>query len=169
MSNMEQEKKGPEKEMSKKNNHTAGKVAGTALLLALLGGGGYFGLGVGNPDGGWLNPSPPALTQEVPDRATEATVQPTQAPTQPTTAEPQPTPTATEEAKELVITVREDRIRYQDREVTLEELEQSVLADYKEGKTVSLRDDHAIKSVYDEVVALMDRLHIALETESDRP
>ena len=38
-------------------------------------------------------------------------------------------------------------------------VEQALLRDYVQGKTtVTLTDDHAIKSAYDEVTALLDRL-----------
>ena len=83
---------------------------------------------------------------------------------------PETAETVPEEAKEadapqddgvLTVTVREDKILYKGEEVTLVQLEEDLLKDYKVGEVdVELRDDHAIKAAYDEVKGLLDRLHI---------
>ena len=45
--------------------------------------------------------------------------------------------------------------------MTLAQLEESLLKDYKAGTTaVELVDDHAIKAAYDEVNALLQKLNI---------
>ena len=159
-----------------KNSHVGRKAAGTALILALLSGGGYFGLGIGNPNGGWLVPSSPGVTQEAPTNhesqevpATSASTQ-TQAPTQTELPSETPAPeaeTTTEtEGQEgiLTVTVREQEIEYRGRSLTAAELEQALLGDYQDCMRIRLVDDHAIKSVYDEVEALLERLRFAVET-----
>ena len=138
----------------KKKSNTGKKAAGTALILALLAGGAHFGLGIGNPGGGFLNPVQ-ATTQASADATQEATTAPTQTSTEAT----QP---ATEEGI-LGITVQESQILYQGSPVSLAELEQALLRDYKEGLKIRLTDDHAIKSAYDEVAALLTRLQLPLE------
>ena len=149
----------------KKSSHNGRKAVGTAAILALLAGGGYFGFGVGNPDGGWfVDRGEVPVTAEAPSQTREAEapteIPVTQAPTEATTA-PEET---TAEATVLEIRVRESGIEYQGQPVTLAELEQTLLKDYKEGKTVRLIDDHAIKAAYDEVKALLDQLKLPVET-----
>ena len=136
---MSNEKKNEEK----KSSHAGGKLAGAALILALLGGGGYFGLGVGNPNGGWFNPATTEAAQQ-----TQTTAADTQA----------TTPAQTQDDGVLKITVAENKILYRGQEVDLIQLEEALLKDYKEGAKVELTDDHAIKSVYDEVSALLQKL-----------
>ena len=136
---MSNEKKNEEK----KSSHAGSKLAGAALILALLGGGAHFGLGVGNPNGGWINPKPSeAATQEQTPLATQPS---TEAPTQ--------------EGK-LMITISENKILYQGKEVSLAQLEEALLRDYKADSKVELVDDHAIKSVYDEVTTLLQKLKV---------
>lgn len=137
----------------KKSNHTGRNVATAAVILALLGGGGYFGLGIGNPNGGALPVNGTTAGHE------------TQAPTQeqtapPTTAEVTEAPT---EASVLTITVKESEILYQGKAVTLAELETAILSDFKEGKSVKLVDEKAIESVYGDVSALLAKLNIPFE------
>ena len=61
----------------------------------------------------------------------------------------------------LTVTVREDKLLYKGKEVTLGQLEEALLKDYKAGSsTVELKDDHAIKASYDEVKALLQKLSI---------
>ena len=134
------------KEKKSKNKHTGAKAAGGVLIAALLlGGGGYFGLGIGNPNGGLL----PNQTQEAEDsgsvekEAEEVTEQKTE-----------------QEEKVLKISVKESTILYQGKEVSLSELETVLLKDYKEGSTITLTDDHAIKASYDEVTALLSKLDL---------
>ena len=45
----------------------------------------------------------------------------------------------------------------------LAELEQALLKDFKAGHKAELTDDHAIKAVYDEVTALLNKLQIPLK------
>ena len=65
----------------------------------------------------------------------------------------------------LSIVVREDKLLYEGQEVTLAQLEEDLLRDYKaETTTVELQDDHAIKAAYDEVHALLQKLSIPFTT-----
>ncbi|MBQ7146381.1 MAG: hypothetical protein IJR95_06410 [Lachnospiraceae bacterium] len=145
-------------EENRKSAHVGRKAAGTAVILALLAGGGYFGFGVGNPNGGWLTPSNPGITQEAPPQTT-AVPATTLAPVQ-TTAQVEST---TADDGILRITVKESGILYRGQSVSLAELEQALLKDYKAGDKAELTDDHAIKAVYDEVTALLNKLQIPLK------
>ena len=140
-------------EEKKKNGHTGRNVGIAAVILALLGSGGYFGLGIGNPDGGMLPINGTTTGYE------------SQAPTQeetapPTTAEETEAPT---EANVLTITVKESEILYQGKAVTLAELETALLSEFKEGKSVKLVDEKAIEAVYGDVSALLAKLNIPFE------
>lgn len=68
-------------------------------------------------------------------------------------------PSPTEEFK-YVITVSEKKIYYQDKEYTLDSLKEALLRDYTGGYVYKLHDDHAIKSTYDSVKALLSELDI---------
>ena len=153
---------GTKKQRSKRSKHTGGKVAGGAVVLALLLAGGHFGLGIGREGGGLLN-------QESVDAAAQTVSETIQGLTQSDaqTAEPvQGTVTevvvpSPEDDGVLTITVQEDRLLYEGREVTISGLEESLLRDYIAGTTpVELKDDHAIKAAYDEVNALLQKLNI---------
>jgi len=152
---MESKKRSP-----KRNRHTGGKVAGGAVLLALLLAGGHFGLGIGREGGG-------LLTAERVQNATQTMAENLESAkeTLAETAE-QVQETVTEivvprDDGVLTITVREDKLLYEGEETTLSALEQSLLQDYRaETTTVELRDDHAIKAAYDEVTALLEKLNI---------
>ncbi len=134
---------------SKRSRHTGAKVTGAAVIIAALLAGGHFGLGIGRGEGGGLLPA-----QDAPAAQTAAAEQ-TEAPAPETPADD----------GVLGITVREDAILYEGEPVTLEELENALLRDLKDGVAVSLSDDHAIKSAYDEVTALLDRLSIPYTAE----
>ena len=134
---------------SGKRSHTGRNVTISALLLAALLGGGHYGLGIGRGSGEGLLP-------ETGNSAQSGTaVVETQAPAE--TQEPA-------EARDdgvLSIVVKEDKLIYEGTETDLAALEQALLRDYVKGSsTVTLTDDHAIKSAYDEVTALLDRLGI---------
>ena len=139
----------------KKSSHTGSKVAGAAVILALLGGGGYFGLGIGNPNGGLLPNNQPTQQQQ-------ETAAPTQEETTPPTTE-EPTTEAPTEESVLTITVKESEILYQGKAVTLAALETALLSDFKDGKSIKLVDEKAIKSVYDEVESLLGKLNLPFE------
>ncbi len=167
------------KRSSKRNRHTGGKVAGGAAILALLLAGGHFGLGIGRAEGG-------LLTGEALQAAKETVVESAQVAKETLTegyeaAKETLTETAqdvqeavTETVQEIVvqqddgvltITVREGKLLYEGREVTLDQLEENLLKDYKaDSSTVELLDDHAIKATYDEVSALLQRLSIPCNT-----
>ena len=158
------------KRSSKRSRRTGGKVVGGAAVLALLLAGGQCGLGIGREGGG-------LLTRENIDTVTQvmtetfqnvvSTAAPTAAPTAEPTAEPTQQPVTEivvpqpQDDGVLTITVQEDRLLYEGQAVTLAQLEQFLLNDYKaDAFTVELKDDHAIKAAYDEVTALLQRLNI---------
>nr|MBQ6242021.1 hypothetical protein [Lachnospiraceae bacterium] len=151
------------KQPPKKSAHMGRKAAGTAAILALLAGGGYFGFGVGNPDGGWFTPSEPAVTAEAPTQT------PTEAPTEaPTTQEPtsETQPTTTEEGV-LVITVKEHDIEYGGKIVSIEELREALKKEYKEGDRILLVNAGDAKlNEYELVETLVKELNMPLETQT---
>ena len=142
---------------SKRNRHTGGKVTAGAVVLALLLAGGHFGLGIGREGGGLLTGQ--ALETAV-ETVTE-TAQKVEEKAAETVETIQEKAEAAESDGTLTITVREDKLLYEGQEVTLAQLEESLLKEYKaETTTVELRDDHAIKAAYDEVNALLEKLSI---------
>ena len=148
---MEEKKRSP-----KRNNHTGGKVTAGVVVLALLLAGGHFGLGIGREGGG-------LLTGENIQNATETVTQTAQdaKETMVETAEKVQEAVAPKDDGVLTITVKEDKLDYEGQEVTLSQLEEGLLKDYKAGtSTVELKDDHAIKAAYDEVKALLQKLNI---------
>ena len=160
---------------SKRKRHTGGKVVGGAALLALLLAGGHFGLGIGRAEGGLLTGEAlQAAKETVVDTAEAAketltegyeTVKEALTETAETVQEPEAVPVQEIVVQQddgiLTITVREDKLLYEGREVDLTQLEEDLLNDYKtDASTVELQDDHAIKAVYDEVSALLQRLSI---------
>ena len=139
----------------KRNRHTGGKVAGGAVLLALLLAGGHFGLGIGREGGG-------LLTGEALQAVTE-TAQETVAETAEKGQEKGEEVVTPQEQDDgvLTITVKEDKLLYEGKDVSLSQLEQNLLKEYKiDSTTVELVDDHAIKAAYDEVTALLQKLNI---------
>lgn len=139
----------------KRNRHTGGKVAGGAVLLALLLAGGHFGLGIGREGGG-------LLTGEALQTVTE-TAQETVAETAEKVQEKVEEVVTPQEQDDgvLTITVKEDKLLYEGKDVSLSQLEQNLLKEYKiDSTTVELVDDHAIKAAYDEVTALLQKLNI---------
>ena len=151
-----------EPEKSKKKSHTGRNVTITALVLAALLGGGRYGLGLGRGGGEGLLPETGNSTQS-------ETAQTVQAEEPAEAQEAQEPEAPAEEAPEaddgvLSIVVKEDKLYYEGEEIDLAALEQALLRDYVQGKTVvTLTDDHAIKSAYDEVAVLLDRLGIKAE------
>lgn len=61
----------------------------------------------------------------------------------------------------LSIEVIEDKIFYEGEEITAAELEQRLLSDVKDGISVSLTDNHAIKGTFDEVKAILSKLSLS--------
>ena len=134
---------------TKRSKHTGAKVTVTAAAILALLAGGHFGLGIGRGgEGAGLLPGQNAPAQNAAE----------------TTAEPAQEAEAGKDDGVLAVTVREDGVLYGGKTVTLSELEAALLSDYTEEKTVTLTDDHAIKSAYDEVTALLDRLSIPYTT-----
>lgn len=148
------------KRSRKRKRHTGRKVAGGTVLLALLLAGGHFGLGIGREDGG-------LLTSGRLQGAVEAVLQTAESTPEavPETAQPVQQIVVPQDDGVLSIVVREDKLLYEGQEVTLAQLEEGLLRDYKaETTTVELQDDHAIKAAYDEVHALLQKLSIPFTT-----
>ncbi len=130
---------------TKRSRHTGAKVTVTAAAILALLAGGHFGLGIGRGgEGAGLLPGQQAPAQNTVETA----------------AEPAEEAETGKDDGVLAVTVQEDGILYEGKAVSLSELEAALLSDYTGEKTVTLTDDHAIKSAYDEVTALLDKLSI---------
>ena len=148
------------KRSRKRKRHTGRKVAGGTILLALLLAGGHFGLGIGREDGGLLTGGRLQDAVETVSQVVQSTQQ-----TVPETAQPVQEIVVPQDDGVLSIVVREDKLFYEGQEVTLAQLEEDLLRDYKaETTTVELQDDHAIKAAYDETYALLQKLSIPFTT-----
>ena len=163
---MEDSKRSP-----KRNRHTGGKVTAGAVILALLLAGGHFGLGIGREGGGLLTGEALDTARESASQSAESvketvveTAEKAQEVVTETVEQVQETVAEAVTPQDdgvLTVTVREDKLLYEGREVTLSELEENLLKDYKAGTTeVELLDDHAIKAAYDEARALLQKLSI---------
>ena len=139
----------------KRNRHTGGKVAGGAVLLALLLAGGHFGLGIGREGGGLLTGEDlQAVTETAQESVAETAEKVQEKAEEVVTSQEQ-------DDGVLTITVKEDKLLYEGKDVSLSQLEQNLLKEYKiDSTTVELVDDHAIKAAYDEVTALLQKLNI---------
>lgn len=152
------------KRSSKRNRHTGGKVAGGALILALLLAGGHFGLGIGREGGGLLTGQALETAQETLSENAEK-AQEKAAEAVETVQEKVEEAVSPQDDGVLTVTVREDKLLYEGEEVTLAQLEENLLRDYKgDDTTVELKDDHAIKAAYDEATALLQKLNIPFST-----
>ena len=152
------------KRSSKRNRHTGGKVTAGAVVLALLLAGGHFGLGIGREGGGLLTGQALETATETVTQTAEK-VQETAVETAEKVQEAVTEAVSPQDDGVLTITVKEDKLFYEGSEVTLAQLEESLLKDYKAGtNTVELADDHAIKATYDEVNALLQKLNIPFTT-----
>ncbi len=156
-----------ENKRSQRNLHTGGKVTAGAVILALLLAGGHFGLGIGREGGGLLTgealetakETGTETAEQVQEKA-EETVE-----TVETIQEKVEEAIAPQDDGVLTVTVKEDKLLYEGSEVTLAQLEESLLKDYKGDATaVELKDDHAIKAAYDEAAALLQKLNIPFTT-----
>ena len=148
----------------KRNRHTGGKVTAGAVVLALLLAGGHFGLGIGREGGGLLTGEALETAKETVTETAEQ-VQEKAEETVETIQEKVEEAIAPQDDGVLTVTVKEDKLLYEGSEVTLAQLEESRLKDYKGDATaVELRDDHAIKAAYDEVTALLQKLNIPFST-----
>ncbi len=152
------------KRSSKRNRHTGGKVTAGAVVLALLLAGGHFGLGIGREGGGLLTGQALETATETVTQTAEK-VQETAVETAEKVQEAVTEAVSPQDDGVLTITVKEDKLLYEGSEVTLAQLEESLLKDYKAGtNTVELVDDHAIKATYNEVSALLQKLNIPFTT-----
>ena len=138
-------------ERNNRKGHGVRNTAIAAAALALLLGGGRYGLGIGRGGDG-------VLPQEGGSVLTETAQSET-------AAEPAETLAEAEASADgvLEITVRENRLYYEGGETDLSALRDALLRDYKEGMSVKLTDDHAIKAAYDEAAALLESLGIPAE------
>ena len=153
-----------ENKRSQRNRHTGGKVTAGAVILALLLAGGHFGLGIGREGGGLLTGEALETAKETVTETAEQ-VQEKAEETVETIQEKVEEVAALQDDGVLTVTVKEDKLLYEGAEVTLAQLEESLLKDYKGDATaVELRDDHAIKAAYDEVTALLQKLNIPFTT-----
>ena len=156
---MEDSKRSP-----KRNRHTGGKVTAGAVILALLLAGGHFGLGIGREGGGLLTGQALETAQEKAAETVEQVQEKAQEAVE-TVQEKVQEVAAPQDDGVLTVTVKEDKLLYEGSEVTLAQLEESLLKDYRGDATaVELRDDHAIKAAYDEVTALLQKLNIPFTT-----
>ena len=129
----------------KRNHHTGAKVtAATAVLLAALAGGSF-----GFRHGGWNIPG--IQNNEKKGFSVEEKSVAEQAPSQ--------------NDDLMTITVRNSSFFYQGNEVTLSELESLLLSNYTAEKQIILQDDHAIKSAFDELTALLAKLSMPYTAE----
>ncbi len=153
-----------ENKRSQRNRHTGGKVTAGAVILALLLAGGHFGLGIGREGGGLLTGEALETAKETVTETAEQ-VQEKAEETVETIQEKVEEAVAPRDDGVLTVTVKEDKLLYEGAEVTLAQLEESLLKDYKGDATaVELRDDHAIKAAYDEAAALLQKLNIPFST-----
>ena len=156
---MENSKRSP-----KRNRHTGGKVTAGAVILALLLAGGHFGLGIGREGGGLLTGQALETAQEKAAETVEQVQEKAQEAVE-TVQEKVQEVAAPQDDGVLTVTVKEDKLLYEGQEVTLAQLEENLLRDYKgDDTTVELKDDHAIKAAYDEVTALLQKLNIPFTT-----
>ena len=164
------------KQSVKRNKHVGGKVAGSAALLALLLAGGHFGLGIGREGGGLLTGQAwQEATETIAHNAQSArevigeTVEGAKKVFDDATGRTQETVEVTVASLQddgvLTVMVQEDKLLYEGEAVTMAQLEERLLRDFKgETTPVELRDDHAIKAAYDEVHALLQKLSIPFTT-----
>ena len=144
-----------------------GGLAAVLAALALLGGGAGLGLG-----GGFgLGNDAPGEGQSGADNAQIVVSEPSSEKSGPavsTPAVPSAIPEAPEEdtRQDRHIVISEDSILYEGEELDLAQLEDILLGEYQDGMTVYLQDDHAIKSTYDDVAALLLKLGIEAQEEA---
>ena len=156
-----------ENKRSQRNRHTGGKVTAGAVILALLLAGGHFGLGIGREGGGLLTGEALEMAKETVTETAEQVQEKAEetVETVETIQEKVEEVAALQDDGVLTVTVKEDKLLYEGSEVTLAQLEESLLKDYRGDATaVELRDDHAIKAAYDEAAALLQKLNIPFST-----
>lgn len=154
------EEKEPKTRSKKKHTARNATIGGAAVLLLLLGG--WFGFG--NGAGLGLGQGTAVLPNESAGEATKAeqTVVETAKETEPPKAEP--SAEAESEKAPVLISVQEHKILIDGKEVTPESLEETLKSIVTDGKTVKLKDDHAIKAAYDTVVSVLEKLDIPFIT-----
>ena len=138
------------KRSRKRRRHTGRKVAGGAVLIALLLAGGHFGLGIGREDGGLLTSGrlqdaveTVSQTVQSAQQTVSQTVQGAQE-TVPETAQPVQQIVVPQDDGVLSIVVREDKLLYEGQEVTLAQLEEDLLRDYKAETRPAAEAEHPV-------------------------
>lgn len=143
-----------EERNKKKKKHTARNATiGTAAALLLLLGG-YLGFGRGAGAGAGILP----LEQE---NGTKPDTVITAAPVETKTEEPSK---ENKENEKMVISVSENSVKIDGKDVELGSLENELKEVFTDGKQVTLKDDHAIKATYDVVVSCLEKLDIPFDT-----
>ncbi len=137
-----------------KKSHTGAKAGVTAAVILALLGGGYFGFGGGQ---GGLFPS--GQSGEGSSAQESAII------TESESEKESEVITTQEEEQDLKIVITESGIQYKGQDVSVTELEEALLKDFHEGLSVTVKDDHAIKSAYDEVTGLLSKLNIKFTEE----
>ena len=127
-----------------KKRGAGGKIAVGAVALALLGGAGYFGLG-GGSGLGVFNRAEPVMSEVSPAQEAAATATPEM-----DVIELEPNPSE--------IRISESEIYLAGEMVSLETLKNQLLSTHVETTIWEIKDDHAIKSTYDAVKALLNEL-----------
>ena len=150
------EQKEPKTRSKKKHTARNATIGGAAVLLLLLGGWFGFGNGAGLGLGQGTAVLPNESAGEA-QKAEQAVVE-----TAPETEPPQAEPSAEAESEQapVLISVQENKILIDGEEVTLDSLEETLKSIVTDGKSVKLKDDHAIKAAYDTVVSVLEKLDI---------
>ncbi len=125
--------------MSKEKKHRARYVAAGIIIAAMLGG---ISLGFGT-----------GLFRVPATGETETQNSPPQTPAQ------APTPEPTQDLR-FIITVSESDIEFEGQSITLEALREQLLESYTGVEIYELRDDHAIKSMYDSLKSLLEDIGV---------
>lgn len=154
------EEKEPKARSKKKHTARNATIGGAAVLLLLLGG--WFGFG--NGAGLGLGQGTAVLPNESAGEATKAEQAVVEAAKETEPPQAEPSAEAESEKAPVLISVQEHKILIDGKEVTLESLEETLKSIVTDGKTVKLKDDHAIKSAYDTVVSVLEKLDIPFIT-----
>jgi hypothetical protein len=138
-----------EKEVRKNKPRFRGKLLLFVCAAALFGG---LGLGAGLGFGGGGFPGLPSSDQKESQTEGRTNVKETAS----AYTEPEMTP----ELSDFVIEINEEEIVFRGQTHSIESLREALLKAYHEGEVYELWDDHAIKSDYDAVKALLEELFI---------
>lgn len=160
------------KEERRKRRHSGGKVASGIVVLGAAGllysrfipgaGGGILPEQVNET----LQPDAPQQTMSAEENLPNEIIFEEETETAGTQALPEENSDTEEQEYDystdniLSIEVNEDKIIYEGEEISSTELEQRLLSDMKDGMSVSLTDNHAIKGTFDDVKAILSKLSL---------